>query len=129
MKGFLYGIGGGFIVGLMLLFFILTDNDKEFLIVKKDKYVFADKNLQEKYDDWEKRYASELKEDKAQLEEEIKIFNMKNENDVKQDEFPCKVVNDFVIAYEVFYYHKVPGIIEKGFVDYCSYSSYNDRDR
>lgn len=127
-------VGMGIIVGFIATFYWLISNDNDtgydttFLLIKKDKYTFTDKSLQEDYKDWEEGYILTLKEDRAEIVEEISIFNMKNENGVEADKLPCKKINNFVTAYEDFYYHKAPEIIEKAFVDHCNDSQKNTKN-
>ena len=73
-------VGMGIIVGFIATFFWFINNDNDtgydttFLLIKKDKYTFTDKNLQEDYKDWEEGYILTLKEDRAEIVEKISIF-------------------------------------------------------
>lgn len=124
MKGFVYAM----FVGIIIAIIVLISNERDavdnvFLQLKENNYVFYNKDLQEKYDDWEKDYASDLKEDWPPLKEKIDIYKMKEENDAlsESSEFPCDDLIDYRARYKSYYYKEVFENMQADLIKYCNY--------
>ncbi len=120
----LIGFIARIILGVVSMYYISNDIlNENFLQLKHNKYVFQSKNLQERYDEWEKDYILDLKESWSTLKEEIDIYKMKEENDAltESEKFPCEELKNYESRYQDFYNKKVENSIKIELTQYCNF--------